>query len=94
MKRFAILFALTLAGCAGRQAAPVSVPSVSVEVQKPCVAERPVRPSKIGPIASNDPFVIIAILAAKLAAYSDPGKYADRAEAIMNRCTVSPSQGK
>ncbi len=82
-----------LTGCSTMQG-PVEVETVTVvkETQKPCPAERPVRPAKIGTLPT-DLVALVAVLGAKLAEYSDPGKYADRAEAIMDRCTVPINEG-
>ncbi len=89
LKRILILpFIAALGACASPDG-PVRIETVEVvrEVQKPCPAELPVRPAKIGALPT-DLAALAATLAAKLAEYSDPGKYADRADAIMARCTV------
>ena len=83
---------VTLNACATTGDPTVRIETVTVieEVEKPCPAERPARPAPIGDLPT-DLIALAAALGAKLAEYSDPGKYADRAEAIMDRCTVPPS---
>lgn len=87
-----ILGALSLSACATTEDPPVRIETVTVieEVEKPCPANRPARPAPIGELPT-DLVALAAALGAKLAEYSDPGKYADRAEAIMDRCTEPPS---
>lgn len=78
--------ALTLAGCAttepGIEVRTVEVP---VEVLRPCPAKAPVRPDPGGPWPSGL-LALSAALAAKLAEYSAPGKYADQVDAYVAAC--------
>ena len=76
-----------LTGCAtpGEPATVVKTVRVPVEVQRPCPGAAPKRPAPLGE-TSADPVVALAQVASKLAEYSAPGMYADKAEAIMARC--------
>ena len=59
---------------------------VLVEVPKPCPAERPERPLPFATPNGQGLEALAAALAAKLAEYSAPGKYADKAEAYFDAC--------
>jgi hypothetical protein len=82
-----LLFPVALVAACAHVDPPVKIETVEVvkEVQKPCPGEKPERPAKIG-VLPTDLAALAALLGAKLAEYSDPGKYADRADAIMDRC--------
>lgn len=86
MKSLAILAALALAACATDQPG-IEVRTVTVEkpVEKPCPGIPPVRPAKLDPLPDN-PVSALALVLAKLAEYSAPGKYADQAEAYFAAC--------
>ena len=83
---------LALAACATTGDPPVRIETVTVieEVEKPCPATRPTRPEPLGELPSN-PIALAAVLGAKLAEWADEGRYGDRVEAILDRCTVPPS---
>lgn len=89
--RIAIFLAgfVFLAACTTPDPA-VKIETVEVvrEVQKPCPADRPARPAPIGDLPTNLE-ALAAVLGAKLAEYSDPGRYTDRVEAILDRCVES-----
>lgn len=84
--KFAVVALLALAGC--KTAEPgVEVRTVTkiVEVQRPCPGVAPDRPAPLGPLPT-DAVKLAAVLGAKLAEWSGPGAFADRAEAIFSRC--------
>lgn len=97
---FALLaLAVLLAGCAARTPEPVSVPDqipeearpspepvVTLEVPRPCTARVPERPNPLPADLPTHPVALAALLGAKLAEYSAPGKYADQAEAYFRAC--------
>ena len=83
---------IALAGCVTASNDPpvrIVTQTVIEEVEKPCPAEHPTRPTPLGELPT-DLVSLAAALGAKLAEYADRGKYADRAEAIMDRCTEPP----
>ena len=77
---------LPVAACQHAQPG-IEVRTVTVEkaVEKPCPGKVPVRPAPLGPLASDEDAALAQVLAA-LAAYSEPGKYADQAEAYFRTC--------
>ena len=95
--------ALLLAGCAGRTPepeivleqpeiieAPVAEQSVEVrQVPRPCAARQPKRPDPLPSQLPSHPVALAALLGAKLAEYSAPGKYADQAEVYFKACPPS-----
>lgn len=89
MKRLALIAALALAGCETTQPG-IEVRTVEkiVEVQRPCPATPPVRPTPLGSLPDTSP-AALALVLAKLAEYSAPGAYADRAEAYFAACPPS-----
>lgn len=87
----ALIAAAALAGCAGGQSATkIETIEVIKEVQKPCPGERAARPTPLISPLPTDLETLAAVLAAKLVEYAGPGKYADKADAIMLRCLDSP----
>ncbi|WP_230280284.1 hypothetical protein [Croceicoccus sp. Ery15] len=87
MKRALVLCAL-LAGCGGEEGGiRIERVEVPVEVQKPCPAERPLRPGPLGAL-NPDTLKALAQTLAKLAEYSDDGQYADQAESVFDICEV------
>lgn len=80
-----LLAPVALAACATESATRIETVEVVKEVQRPCPGERPARPAKIGALPI-DLAQLAAVLGAKLAEWSDPGKYADQADAIFDRC--------
>jgi hypothetical protein len=97
---FALLApAVLLAGCAARtpepeivleQPEPAETPAAETveirEVPRPCRATRPKRPEPLPDNLPSHPVALAALLGAKLAEYSAPGKYADQAEAYFRTC--------
>ncbi|WP_010218832.1 hypothetical protein [Sphingomonas sp. PAMC 26621] len=87
--RFAIIAALALAGCAAKVTPPaVQIKTVTVtrEVQRPCVVTRPARPVPLGALPTSLAR-LAAVLGAKLAEWSGPGGYGERADAAIVTCT-------
>ena len=56
-----------------------------VETQRECKVKEPERPAPLGKLPT-DAVALAAMLGAKLAEYTAPGKYADRAEAAIKAC--------
>lgn len=83
--------AAMLTACASDPPVRIETVEVVKETQRPCPGERPARPAKIGTLPT-DLAQLVAVLGAKLAEYSDPGKYADRAEAIFDRCLTTEGE--
>jgi hypothetical protein len=98
---FALLaMAVLLAGCAARTPEPEIVleqPEIAEtqlaeetievrEVPRPCTARIPNRPDPLPSNLPTHPVALAALLGAKLAEYSAPGKYADQAEAYFRAC--------
>lgn len=87
----ACALSVIISGCAARQAAApppaVRVETVEVvkEVQRPCAGTIPARPAPLG-VLPEDARALASMLGAKLVEYAGPGKYADRADALMARC--------
>ena len=95
--------ALLLTGCAGRTPEPQIVleqPEIldtpvieeAVEVRqvpRPCAGRPPKRPDPLPSDLPSHPVALAALLGAKLAEYSAPGKYADQAEAYFKACPPS-----
>lgn len=96
MKNVLLIVALlSLSACFGRESGPVRTVTQEVvrEVPKPCPADVPARPTELERPLPTNPVALAAILGAKLAEYAGPGQYADRADAIMARCTVPAEEG-
>lgn len=92
---FLLLSAVTLpGGCVTTSEPGIEVRTVErvVEVQRPCPGVKPERPAPLGPVPA-DAVAALALTAAKLAEYTLPGMYADKAEAIMERCLSDDSIG-
>ena len=88
MKKIVTLAAVALlAGCA-TTGNPVETKIVErvVEVQKPCPVTKPDRPSPLEQPLPTNPVALAAVLGAKLAEWSAPGKYGDKAEAALDTC--------
>lgn len=94
MTRFPLILALGLglSACAGKPKPAIDIKFVEVvvEVQKPCPGEKPVRPAPLARPLPSDLGQLAATLAKKLAEYSDPGNYADQADAFVDRCLTLP----
>jgi len=90
MKYLGIATLVLLSGCATDSAPPpaVEVHTVTrtVEVQRPCQATIPQRPAPLAKLPT-DGVALAAELALKLAEYSGPGGFADRAMAALKTCT-------
>lgn len=90
MRMLIIALALALAGCGRAAALPgIEVRTVTrtVEVQRPCAATRPARPTPLARPLPADLGQLAALLGAKLAEYAGAGGYADRADAAIELCT-------
>ena len=87
------LFAL--AGCGEHPGGiPAPPPAVEVrtvevvkEVQRPCPVEVPQRPAKLPGTLPEDAVALAALLGRKLDEYAGPGKYADKADSALRKCT-------
>ena len=90
IKIFPLLAAVALAGCATTSdpAVEVRYVEVVVEVQKPCPGPVPVRPKPLARPLPSELDKLVITLAQKLAEYSDPGNYADQADAWIKRCST------
>lgn len=87
----AFVLALVLTGCAH---SPVPAPAVQVvyqdrlvEVPKPCPVTAPERPAPLERPLPETPAQLIDVLTAKLAEWSGPGGYGDKASAAIATCT-------
>lgn len=80
--------ALVNTACATPAPPGIEVQTVTVyrDVQRPCPVTKPVRPAAIGKLPT-DLQALAAVLGAKLAEWSQPGGYGDRAEAAIETCT-------
>jgi hypothetical protein len=78
----------TLTACQTTAQPGIEIRTVEVikEVPMPCAAEVPERPLPFVKPTGEGLEALAAALAAKLAAYSAPGKYADQAEAYFAAC--------
>jgi hypothetical protein len=87
MNRLLCLAPFALSACAHDHPG-VRVETVEVvrEVQRPCPGEKPVRPAPLARPLPTDAVQLAALLGAKLGEYTLPGKWADKAEAIIDRC--------
>lgn len=87
MRKFMLLTVLALSACATAKEPGIEVRTVEVpvEVQKPCPGTVPVRPAPIGALPT-DLVALAAALGAKLAEWSDAGKYGDQAESYFRAC--------
>lgn len=88
MKRLSVLLLFALAACQTPQQPAVEVRTVEVlvEVPAPCPGTVPDRPLPFVKPNGEGLEALAAALAAKLAEYSAPGKYADLAEAYFESC--------
>ena len=86
MKTLLCLALLALTACAHTQPG-VEVRTVTVdrEVQRPCPGTVPVRPAPLGALP-DDANAALAQVLGKLAEYSGPGKYADKASLYFKTC--------
>jgi hypothetical protein len=87
--RLAIIAALALAGCAAKPTPPaVQIKTVTVtrETQRPCAVTRPARPAPLGALPTSLAR-LSSLLGAKLAEWSGPGGYGERADAAIATCT-------
>lgn len=79
------LFLLT--ACAhDEQGVRVETQTVYLETQRACPGEKPARPAPLARPLPTDPVALAALLGAKLMEYAGAGQYADRADAIIDRC--------
>lgn len=88
--RFALPAILLLASCAAKPAPPaVMVKTVTVtrEIQRPCAVTRPARPAPLG-VLPTSLARLSSLLGAKLAEWSGPGGYGERADAAIATCTL------
>lgn len=78
--------ALSLYGCSTSEPG-IEIRTVEklIEVPRPCPGPRPDRPAPLGPLPT-DAIKLAAMLGAKLSEYAGGGGYADRADAIFERC--------
>jgi hypothetical protein len=87
---FAAILLLGAAGCAKPNSTPsaveVRVVEKLVEVQRPCPATKPDRPAPLPRPLPTDSVQLAALLGLKLAEWSAPGGYGDRASAVMDLC--------
>ena len=88
--------ALALSACAHDQSAPPAVEvryqTVTKEVQRPCGVTVPTRPAPLAKPYPSDAVQLAATLAAKLAEWSAPGGFGDRAVAALEICTKGSNQ--
>lgn len=93
LKLFAIGIAagFCLTGCATDQSGPpaVRIETVTrtVEIQRPCAVTKPVRPAPLARPLPDDMGRLLALVSGKLAEWSGPGGYGERAEAAIDTCT-------
>lgn len=81
---------ILLAGCAGSNRPPaVQIRTVEVvrEVMRPCAVTVPQRPEPLARPLPTDAVALAAVALAKLAEWSAPGKYGERADAALRTCT-------
>lgn len=91
MRYLALLALVALSACATDQTPPPAVqikpvPQI-VEVQRPCQVTVPARPAPLAKPYPTDALQLAAFLGAKLAEYSGPGGYAERADAALRTCS-------
>lgn len=86
----ALVAAFALTACAHDQPG-VQVKTVEVvkEVQRPCPGTKPERPAPLARPLPTDLAQLAALLGAKLAEYAAPGKYADQADTLIDRCLAA-----
>jgi hypothetical protein len=80
---------LALAGCATKPITPavqIKVVERVVEVARPCAVTRPALPAKLVEPYPTDAVKLAIMLAQKLADYSGPGGYAERADSALVLC--------
>lgn len=91
MKYLGIATLALLSGCATTSAPPPAVEvhevTRTVEVMRPCQVTIPTRPAALPKPLPTDGVALAAELALKLAEYSGPGGYADRADSALRTCT-------
>lgn len=82
--------AILLSACATTNAPPPAVQirtvTKTVEVQRPCSVTKPVRPAPLTKPIPTDAIALAAALALKLAEWSGPGGYGDRAASAIDTC--------
>lgn len=83
--------AFLLSACAttGDPSPAVSIKTVTrtVEVQRPCAVTKPVRPLPLARPLPDDMGRLLALVSGKLAEWSGPGGYGERADAAIDTCT-------
>lgn len=89
--RYLILTPIALLTGCGTGAPPPAVEvrtqTVIKEVQRPCAATIPNRPTPLAKPLPTDAVRLAALLGAKLVQWSGPGGYGDRADAALRECT-------
>lgn len=89
MRALTLPVLLALAACQHNQpGVEVRVVEKLVEVQKPCPGIPPERPEPLGSLPQHAATALAHVLA-KLAEYSAPGQFADKAEAYVAACPPS-----
>jgi len=90
--RIAILIAaLSLSACGHPQTASAvqtRVVTTTVEIQRPCPVTVPARPSPLAIPLPTDALQLAALIGAKLAQWSGPGGYGERADAALRKCVA------
>ena len=86
----ALIAALSACKTTGTPPPAIEIRTVErvVEVQRPCTVTKPARPAPLARPLPTDAVALAAVLAEKLAEWSGPGRYGDRADAAINRCTA------
>jgi len=99
MRKLTPALALALAACAGKPL-PAPAPAVVVEyrdrlveVQRPCPAQRPTRPTPLARPLPRTPAQLVDLLTAKLTEWAGAGGYGDRADAAIKTCTEETGHG-
>jgi hypothetical protein len=85
----ASVLCLALVACAAKPVTPavqIKVVERVVEVQRPCAATRPALPTKLVEPYPTDAVKLAIMLAQKLADYSGPGGYGERADSALALC--------
>lgn len=78
---------LLLTACVSPALPGIEVRTVEVvrETMKPCPADKPARPEKVGRLPTNAVDAVY-VLSAKLLEWSGPGGYGDKADAALTIC--------
>jgi len=91
MRYLIIIATIALTACSKEALPPPPVDhqvvTVTKEVQRPCNVKVPVRPAPLALPLPTDLGQLVAVLGAKLAEWSGPGKYGDRARDALAICT-------